>query len=387
MLKKVLLVLSITVLSLGGFQVLAKKENTTFKDLELFNKALYLVQKNYFKEVDTTKLIKGAIKGMLSTLDPHSNFLDEDLFERMKNDTEGEFGGVGIEVSFKDGLLVIITAIDDTPAYKKGVKSGDKIVEINKENAVGLALSEAIEKMKGKVGEVLHLGVRREGSNKIIHFSLKRELIKIKPVKSDFIKGYGFLRLSQFQNKSTEHVAKAIKELKAKHKNIKGLILDLRSNPGGLLSEAVGVSSIFLDKGVVVSTESRDPEVKDIRYVRKTGYKDLSSKLAVLVDGASASASEIVAGALQDYGRAYILGENSFGKGTVQSVTPIDKKIALKLTISQYLTPKKRKIHKIGIKPDHELKKMKRSKESGGKFSSDKAVLEAITYLDKSPKL
>ncbi len=383
--KKWIATLGLMVFLFSGYQVLANQAST-FKDLELFNKALYLVQKNYFKEVDTSTLIKGAIRGMLETLDPHSNFLDEDLFERMKNDTEGEFGGVGIEVSFKDGLLVIITAIDDTPAFKKGIKSGDKIVEINKENAVGLALSEAIEKMKGKVGEVLHLGVRREGSNKILHFSLKREIIKIKPVKSAFINGYGFLRLSQFQSNSTDHVSLALQELEKKHK-LKGIILDLRSNPGGLLNEAVGVSSLFLEKGVVVSTESRDPEVKDIRYVRKTGFKDLETPLAVLVDGASASASEIVAGALQDYKRAHILGEKSFGKGTVQSVTPIDKKIALKLTISQYLTPKKRKIDSIGIKPDHELKKLKSQKNIGGDFAKDKAVLEAIAYMNKKPKL
>jgi carboxyl-terminal processing protease len=326
-----------------------------YKSLELFNKALEVVKKNYYKEVSTEELVHHAIKGMLSGLDPHSSFLDEELFEKMKEDTQGEFGGVGIEVSFKDGMLHIISAIDDTPAYNL-IKAGDKIVEINKENAVGLSLQEAVKKMKGKVGEVLELGIERKGENEILKFALKREIIKVKPVKSVMLQNVSYIRLSQFQSDSGKYVSDALKALKKKNSKINGIILDLRDNPGGLLSEAVAVSSIFLNKGVVVSTESRDPKIKDIRYVQKSSYKDLDSKLIVLINKGSASASEIVSGAIQDYKRGTIMGETSYGKGTVQSLTPIDEKSALKLTISQYLTPKKRKIHDIGIIPELEVK-------------------------------
>ncbi|MCB9091895.1 MAG: S41 family peptidase [Halobacteriovoraceae bacterium] len=379
--KKIIIVLTASLLAISPLFSNEKSEKKSYKELELFNKALYLIENNYYKEVNTEDLIKGAIKGMLDSLDPHSTYLDEDLFEKMKNDTSGEFGGVGIEVSFKDGALYIITTIDDTPAFQSGLQAGDKIVEINKENALGLRLDEAIDKMKGKVGEVLHLGVRRDGVEDVINVTLQRKIIKIKPVKSELLEDkYLFLRLTQFQSNSTDYLEKVMKKyLEKKDNKIEGIILDLRSNPGGLLDEAVGVSSLFLKKGVVVSTESRDPSIKDIRYVRKSGFKDLETPVVVLVNSSSASASEIVAGALQDHHRATIMGEQSFGKGTVQSVTPIDAKRAIKLTISQYLTPLKRKIHHIGIKPDISL-------DETDKEIMDKLLGEKAKKLKKDSK-
>lgn len=327
-----------------------KKE---FEDLELFNKVLYLIDSQYYKKVDTSKLIHGAIKGMMDTLDPHSSFLSKDLFEKMKIDTSGEFGGLGLEVTQKDGVIYVISPIDDTPAYKVGIKPGDKIVEINGKSTVGLGLENAVKKMKGKVNTFITLGIIRKGVKGIKKFRLKRELIKILPVKTALIeKDFLYIRLTQFQKNS----AKAIKESYLKYtkekKALRGIVLDLRSNPGGLLEQAIEVSSIFLKKGVVVSTEGRDGKRKDVRYVVEKGLKLLNIPLVVLINGASASASEIVAGALQDYRRAIIMGSESFGKGSVQTVAKIDKENGLKLTIAEYMTPNNRKIQAKGIVPD-----------------------------------
>lgn len=325
-----------------------------FEKLELFNKVLYLIESQYYRPVDTEKLIEGAIKGMMNTLDPHSTFLDGRVYSKMQEDTQGEFGGLGIEVSQKDGLLVVITPIDDTPAYEAGIKAGDKIVEINHESTLGLTLEEAVDKMRGKAGSKIAIGIVREGVEGIKRYELKRKKIKISAVKSEILEDdYAYVRLTQFQKDAGKGIAKALKKMEKKTKNgIKGILLDLRSNPGGLLDEAVNVSSVFLQDGIVVSTESRDPKQKDIRYVKKSGFKELKKPLAVLINGASASASEIVAGALQDHRRALIVGSQSFGKGSVQSIAKIDDTQGVKLTIAQYMTPKGRKIQAVGIKPD-----------------------------------
>jgi len=327
-----------------------------FEELELFNKVLYLVESQYYREVDTNKLIEGALKGMMDTLDPHSAFLNKEFFKKMQNDTEGEFGGLGIEVTQKDGVIYVVTPIDDTPAYRAGIKSRDKIVEIDHDSILGLTLDQAIDKMKGKAGQKVHLGIVRKGVKGIKDFNLKREKIKIKPVKSNLLsKNYAYVRLTQFQRRSASSIIEALKKLKKQSKKnggILGIILDLRSNPGGLLDQAIDVSSIFLKDGVVVSTEARDPSNKDIRYVKKTGYKNLDTPIIVLVNGASASASEIVAGALQDHKRAMIMGTQTFGKGSVQTVAKIDKENGVKLTIAQYMTPKNRRIQAVGITPD-----------------------------------
>lgn len=331
-------------------------KKSRYEKLELFNKILYLIESQYYREVDTEKLVEGALNGMMNTLDPHSAFLDKEIFTKMQEETSGEFGGLGIEVTQKDGLLVIITPIEDSPAYKAGIKPGDKIVEINHESMIGVSLEQAIDRLRGKTKTKIILGIAREGVDGVKNFELTREIVYLKPVKFDLIHdNYGYIRLTQFQKKSAEYISDAIVKMKSQITNklgLKGIILDFRSNPGGLLDEAVDVSSIFLKDGIVVSTEGRDPKNKEIRYVKKSGHKELDVPLIVLINGSTASASEIVAGALQDAKRAIVMGTQSFGKGSVQSVAKIDENIGVKLTIAQYMTPAGRKIQAVGINPD-----------------------------------
>lgn len=327
-----------------------------YEELELFNKVLYLIESQYYRPVDTKKLVEGAIKGMMDTLDPHSAFLNKEFFKKMQNDTDGKFGGLGIEVTQKDGVVYVVTPIDDTPAFEAGIQPRDKIVEINHESVLGLTLDETIERMKGKEGSTIHLGIVREGLKGLKHFNIKRKIITISPVKSFLVNdNFAFIRLTQFTRNAHADVLKALKSLRAQAKKnggLKGIILDLRSNPGGLLDEAIKISSLFIKEGIVVSTESRDPKNKDIHYVIKSMEKDTTTPMVALVNGASASASEIVAGALQDHKRAIIMGSQSFGKGSVQTVAQVDKENGVKLTIAQYMTPKNRKIQALGIHPD-----------------------------------
>lgn len=333
-----------------------KKEDRRFEKLELFNKVLFLIESQYYREVSTEKLIEGALKGMMDTLDPHSDFLDEEIFSKVQEDTKGEFGGIGVEVTQKDGMIVVVAPIEDSPAYQAGIKQGDRIVEINGESVVHLPLIKAVKLMKGKLGTKINMGILRSGSESMIEFSVMRRLIKNNPVKFELLKDkVAYIRLTQFQENSSKYIRKALKVMSKKTKKLTGIILDLRGNPGGLLDEAVNVSSIFLEKGIVVSTEARNKRNREIRYVKKSGVKYLNVPLIVLVNSSSASASEIVAGSLQDHERAVIMGEQSFGKGTVQTVAKVDDKSGVKLTIAQYLTPKGRKIQAIGIMPDIQI--------------------------------
>jgi carboxyl-terminal processing protease len=360
MFRKVLttaMVLAVSVLPVSLCAQDAKTpEKSRFEKLELFNKVLYLIESQYYREIDTDKLIQGAIRGMMNTLDPHSQFLEPDVFSKMQEDTKGEFGGLGIEVSQKDGTIVVITPIEDTPAFRAGVKPGDRIVEINHESTIGLSLEEAVDKMRGKPKSKVIMGILRDGEEGVKQIELMREVIKIDAVKSALIEDrYIWVRLTQFQQHSADQISEAIKKHRKtadKNGGLLGIVLDLRSNPGGLLDEAVNVSSIFMKDGIVVSTEGRDPKQKEIRYVRKTGYKEVDIPLVVLINGSSASASEIVAGALQDSKRGIILGTQSFGKGSVQNLIRIDDAQGVKLTIAQYMTPLSRKIQAIGITPD-----------------------------------
>ena len=365
-----------------------------FEKLELFNKVLILVESQYYRDVDTEKLIQGAIKGMMSTLDPHSAFLDQEVFKKMREDTQGEFGGLGIEVTQKDGMLIVITPIDDTPADKAGIKAGDKIVEINHESTVGITLEEAVEMMRGKPGSKVNVGIVREGVEGIKNIVVERKVIRLKPVKSALVdKNYMYIRLTQFQKRSASSIIESMKKLKKEAKKnggAKGLVLDLRNNPGGLLDEAVKVSSIFLKDGVVVSTEGRDPKQKEIRYVLKGGYKDLKIPIVVLINGASASASEIVAGALQDHKRSIIMGTQSFGKGSVQTIAKIDDTQGVKLTIAQYMTPKDRKIQAVGIKPDVVISEYEgafhKEKEKENRYIRERDLKNHLTATIETPE-
>lgn len=392
----------------------AQTEKETFQGLELFNKVLYLVQSKYYKNVETKKLIEGALNGLMNTLDPHSSFLSGKIFKQMEIDTSGEFGGIGIEVTIQEGVILVITPIEGSPAEKAGIKSQDRIIEIDGKKTFDMSLDQSIEVMRGAIGSKVKLGILREGEKKIRYMSVSRQKIVIKPVKYELIDDqYAYLRLSAFQNHSTQFLANALKKMKKKAKEFKGIILDLRSNPGGLLEEAVGVSSLFLKEGKVVSTVNRLNETTSVRYVNKGGLKISDVPLAVLINGASASASEIVAGALQDHERAFLMGQVSFGKGTVQTIVKLDKESGVKLTIAQYLTPKGRKIQAKGVKPDivledfdlkdrkdsshmrekdlpNHLKAEEKRKDkiaAGKKFkpSSDYQVMQALKYLKSLP--
>ena len=346
------------------------KGNSRFSTLELFNKVLFIIEHQYYRPVDAEKLIDGAINGMVQTLDPHSTFLDEEQYSKLEEDTSGEFAGIGIEVASKDGVMIIMAVLDDTPAYRAQLHPGDKIIEINHESLLGLNLAQVMEKMRGPVKSKFSLGILREGSPGILNFELERELIKVKAVKAEILQDdFLFTRLGQFQKDVGEELSNAITKAQKKRTTpLKGIILDLRSNPGGLLDEAVNVASIFLKDGVVVSIGPRDEKAKEIRYVKKTGFKELELPVVVLVNGASASASEIVAGALQDHQRAIIMGQTTFGKGSVQTVMKIDDKRGIKLTIAQYMTPKGRRIQALGIKPDIEFDQIAAAYNPFGQF-------------------
>ncbi len=322
-----------------------------YENLELFQKIYQFVQTNYVDQVGDKQLMEGAIKGMLETLDPHSSFLTAEIYREMKNDTSGRFGGLGIEIGMKNDAIVVVAPMEDTPAWRAGVKSGDRILKINGESTKGLSLVEAVAKMRGKKGSTIALALAREGVDKPIEVKLKRETIKIKSVRSEELDdGFGYVRLANFNEDAARDIRRALDKLEKKSK-LKGLVFDLRRNPGGLLDQAVDVTSLFIDEGVVVSTIGRDPNQKEIRYAKK-GWARKDLPVAVLVDSGSASASEIVAGALQDSKRAIVMGQNTFGKGSVQTVVDLGNDLGLKLTIARYYTPKGRSIQELGIQPD-----------------------------------
>ncbi len=333
-----------------------------FEYLDLFTKVLHFVQSNYVEEVDTKKLVEGAIKGMLSTLDPHTVYLPPEQFKEMQVDTSGKFGGLGIEITITDGYLTVVTPIEDTPAFQAGVEPGDRIMMIEdkeaklKKDTKGLSLQEAVNHMRGKPGSKVTIHVARKGERKYIPIELKRDIIKVVSVKSGLLdKDYGWLRITNFQSNTTRDLQRGLDKLVTDNKGpLKGVVLDLRHNPGGLLEEAVSVSGLFLGKTGVVSTIGRNKKKKEVEYSNpKKAYKDF--KMAVLVNEASASASEIVAGALQDNKRAVVVGKQTFGKGSVQTVIDLENKSGLKLTVARYYTPNGRSIQSLGITPDIEV--------------------------------
>lgn len=329
-----------------------KKKNDLFKQVELFSDTLSIVQTDYVDEVKPKDLIYGALKGMLSSLDPHSQFMDPDTYNELKVDTEGQFGGLGIEITIKDGLLTVVTPIEDTPAWKAGIKAKDRIVKINNDLTRDMTITEAVKKMRGKVGEAVTITVLRETEKKLLEFKIVRGVIKIQDIKGARIleDGIGYIRLVEFRENTASEMDKALDKLKKAGLN--ALILDLRNNPGGLLDSAVEVSERFLGKGkIIVSTKGRIAS-QNMEFTASFSKPLLDLPIAVLINEGSASGSEIVAGALQDYKRAIIIGVKSFGKGSVQTIIPLSDGSALRLTTSKYFTPLNKMIHGIGILPD-----------------------------------
>jgi carboxyl-terminal processing protease len=326
--------------------------NAKYDDIALFGRVINFIEKQYVDKVNTKELVYGAIKGMLETLDPHSNFMPPEIYRQLKNDTSGKFGGLGIEVWVnKEGVLTVVTPMEGTPAWKAGIKPGDRIMKINNESTKGMSIVEATTRIRGEVGTDIKFTVQREGVPKPIDFKMKRVTIDVKSVKQELFEGkYGYIRLNHFQEKSSQEVKAALKKLENKGK-LTGLILDLRNNPGGLLDEAVEVANLFIDEGVIVSTIGRNKDDKDVKSAR-SGIARLDFPMVVLVNGSSASAAEIVAGALKDHKRGLVAGARTFGKGSVQTVIPLSDDVGLKLTIARYFTPNGISIQAKGIEPD-----------------------------------
>lgn len=326
-----------------------------YSDLQNFSKVLNLIQQYYVEEVDTKKLIYGAIKGMLRELDPHTNFMQPELFKDFETETSGEFSGLGIEMTVQNGILTIIAPIEDTPAWEAGIKSGDKVIAVDGKSTKGLSLVEASQLMRGKKGTNITLRIVRESEEEPKEITITRRSIKIQSVKyTDLDDGYAYARLTAFNETTSRDLEKALENHLAKHKKIEGLLIDLRRNPGGLLDQAIKVSDMFLKEGVIVSTIGRNKKDKEVASATKKGkYTDIP--LIILVNEYSASASEIVSGALQDNKRALIVGEKTFGKGSVQSVVRLPDGSGLKITVARYYTPSGISIQAEGIKPDIEI--------------------------------
>ncbi|MBI4528863.1 MAG: S41 family peptidase [Deltaproteobacteria bacterium] len=323
-----------------------------YESLEAFTNILAIVRKNYVDDVVTKDLLTGAINGMLNSLDPHSAYLTPDLYKDLQMDTQGKFGGLGIEITVKDGILTVVSPIEDTPAFRAGVKSGDQILKIEDEFTKDMTLIQAVKKMRGPRGSKITISIKREGVSDLLNFSLVRDIIRIQSVRSRSLEeGYGYVRIAQFQERTDQDVRKALEKLSSEKGGIKGLVLDLRNDPGGLLTQAVRVSDLFLESGLIVYTEGRLENQKHKYFATKDGSWT-EFPMVVLVNGGSASASEIVAGALQDHRRGIVLGTKTFGKGSVQTILPLDDNSALRLTTARYFTPKGRSIQATGIVPD-----------------------------------
>ena len=326
----------------------------TYKQLELFGNVLAIVQQDYVVPVDSKKLINAALEGMLASLDPHSNYLSDDDYTDLKEKTRGSYGGIGLEVTGEDGAVKVVTPMDDTPAQKAGIESGDYITAIDGTSILGLPLNDAISKMKGEANTKLTVTIVRTGKTEPFDVSLTREIIVVKSVKTRMEGDYGYLRIASFSETTANDTKTQLADLMAKNPNMKGLVLDLRNNPGGLLEQSVGVADLFLDGGEIVSQRGRDP--KDIiRYQAKKGDMLNGKPIVVLTNPGTASAAEIVSGALQDHKRATIVGLTTFGKGSVQSVIDLGDNRAVKLTTARYYTPSGRSIQKTGIEPDLEV--------------------------------
>lgn len=400
--KKYLPLTAVLLASLYFYAPATSWAQEKYTELQNFSKILNLVQQFYVEPTDSKKLIEGAIKGMLRELDPHTNYMAAEIFKEFESETAGQFGGIGIEISIQNGVLTIISPIEDTPAYKAGIKPGDKVVAINGQTTKGFSLIEASALLKGKNGEPVTLTVVRDKADKPIDITIVRGQVKVKSVKpTNLDPGFLFIRITSFIETTTDDLTAALEKFKKdNHGKIEGVLIDLRRNPGGLLDQAVKVSDLFLKEGAIVSTMGRDPKSKEVSYAsKKAPYADIP--IVILINEFSASASEIVSGALQDNKRAIIVGEKSFGKGSVQSVIKLGDGSGLKLTVARYYTPSGVSIQSEGITPDIEIedidteilfkslneKKGLREKDISGHLKSDKEKAQEKNTKNKSEKL
>ena len=327
------------------------KNDAVYRQLGLFGDIFQRVRESYVDEVDDKDLVEAAINGMLTSLDPHSSFLNNDHFSDMQVQTKGKFGGLGIEITMEEGVIKIVSPIDDTPAAEAGLQPEDLIIAVNDEPIRGMTLNDAVDRLRGEVGSSVTVTIKR-GAKDPFDVSLKRDTIKIRSVRAKMFDGIGYLRITTFSEQTTPGLTKEVEKMFREHgKDLKGFVLDLRNNPGGLLSQAIRVSDAFLEKGEIVSTRGRDPQDGD-RYNASPDDLAEGKPIVVLINGGSASASEIVAGALQDHRRAVVVGTRSFGKGSVQTVMPLGGDGAMRLTTARYYTPSGRSIQALGVSPD-----------------------------------
>ena len=348
---KKILILFILIFNFSSSPVFSK--NNLYEKIDLFGEVLENIKKDYVDDVDQAEVMDSAINGILQSLDPYSAYMSPELFKEMQTDTRGEFGGLGIEIGMEAGVVKVISPIDDTPAEKAGIKAGDYIVKIGKDQVQGKSLMEAVKLMRGPVGTTIDLTIRRKNIKKPLEFKITRKIIQVQSVSSEIIskrKNIGYIRLKSFNENSDNQFLKSIKKFE-KNSNIKGYVIDLRNNPGGLLTQAINITDFFLDDGEIVSTKGR--KISETRkFFARRGDEVNGKPLIVMINNGSASASEIFAGALKDHKRAIILGENSYGKGSVQSIIPLRNGGGMRLTISKYYLPSGKSISEVGVTPD-----------------------------------
>jgi len=350
-LKKIFLIKLIAILILINQNSFAQTNEKLYEKIDIFSEVLEKIEKEYVDEVDQAEIMDSAINGVLQSLDPYSAYMSPEVYNNMQTETSGKFGGLGIEVGMEAGVVKVISPIDNTPASKAGIKAGDYIVRINGEQVQGKTLMEAVNLMRGPVGSTIEITIRRKNLRKAKNIKIIREIIEIKSVKTKILnKNIGYIRLTSFNENSSKQLSKEIDKYE-KEQNLKSYILDLRNNPGGLLSQAIYVTDFFLDEGEIVSTKGRDKN-ENRKYFARKGDEIKGKTLIVLINYGSASASEIVAGALQDHKRAILLGENTYGKGSVQSIIPLKNDGAIRLTISKYFLPSGKSISGVGVSPD-----------------------------------
>lgn len=399
--KRLFIAITALILPLLALQFIDKdstvvaKTRDTYKQLEIFTAVLHMIDQNYVEEVDAKQLVEGAINGMLSSLDPHSSYMSPEDFKELQIETQGSFSGIGIEITMKDSILTVVSPIDDTPAFKGGLKAGDKILKIEGETTKNITLMGAVKKLRGVKGTDVTISIHREGWTELKDVTLTRDDIPLLSVKSKILQpGYGYLRIRSFQANTTRDFKEALQEM-SKEQNLKGLVLDLRNNPGGLLEQSVRISDIFLEKGLIVYTKARRKE-NNLSYSAHKNFIKYDFPIVVLVNEGSASASEIVAGALQDHKRALILGAQTFGKGSVQTIHPMASGAGVRLTTALYYTPSGRSIQAKGITPDilvastflskEEMDKKKEEAKDKPKFIKEADLLHHFENSDAAAK-